>query len=524
MEYDFIIVGSGINSLVAAALLSRKKYTVCILERNNWIGGCIKTADVTLPGFHHDVFSGFHPLFVTSPAYGELADELHANGLEYINTDKPTAAILPDGRHFILSNDRDKNTAAMDRLKDGQGAAYTKSMQDIEQNTDLIFGLLGSDLWKFSTLKLIVKAAWKMGLLPLSRFFGMALDNCRNWLDDSFSSDEIKACFAPWILHTGLNPDSPLSGLMGKLICFTLEVAGMPIVKGGSRNLVKAMTAIIEKNGGTILTEQDVIRVITEGNVATGVETIDGQNFQARKAVICNVTPTQLYGSLLRNVELPQKVTEEAAAYHYGNGDMQIHLALDHPPQWADEALNDVAMVHLTSGIDGVSKATNQARRGFLPDEATIVVAQPTALDPTRAPDGKAILWIQLQELPYEIKGDASGKINIPADGMWDTATKEAYADRIINRLATHIPNLKDIILARHILSPKDIAAQNINLVRGDPYSGACGIEQFMLWRPLKSTKNHTTPVKGLYHIGASTHPGPGLAGTSGYLVAQNFS
>lgn len=523
MEYDFVIVGSGINSLVAAALLSRKNYKVCIVERNDWVGGCIKTAELTLPGFHHDVYSGFHPLFVTSPAYGELADELHANGLEYLNSAKPTAAVLPDGRHFILQSDREKNVAAMEALHEGDGKNYHRSMQDIEQNVDLIFGLLGSDLWKLSTLKLILKSAWKMGLMPLSAFFGMAFDNCRNWLDAKFQTEEVKACFAPWILHTGLDPDSPLSGLMGKLICFTLEVAGMPIVKGGSHNLVKALSAIIEKNGGTIVTGQHVSRVVVDGGVAKGVEVAGGNFYWARKAVICNVTPTQLYGSLLEGTEIPAETMEQAKNYHYGNGDMQIHLALDRMPEWADAALNDVAMVHLTSGIDGVSKAVNQARRGLLPDDATIVVAQPTALDPSRAPAGKAILWLQLQELPYHIKADAAGTIPIPTDGLWDEATKEAYADRIIDRLARHIPGLKDIVLARSILSPKDLAEQNINLVNGDPYSGACGIEQFMLWRPLKSTKNHTTPVKGLYHIGASTHPGPGLAGTSGYLVAQEF-
>ncbi|MFC7047904.1 phytoene desaturase family protein [Emcibacter nanhaiensis] len=523
MDQDFIIVGSGINSLVAAALLSRKGHKVTVLERNDWIGGCIRTAEVTLPGFRHDVFSGFHPLFVTSPAYGELAEELHANGLDYVNTDKPTAAILPDGRNFILQMDRGKNVAAMEALGEGQGTAYTRSMGDIEQNTDLIFGLLGAELWKFSTLKLLAKAAWNRGLHGMSSFFGLSLNTCRNWLEADFTSDEIKACFAPWILHTGLDPDSPLSGLMGKLISFTLEVAGMPIVKGGSDNLVKALSAIIESNGGRLLTGQDVKRIIVENGRASGVNCADGTSYRAGKAVICNVTPTQLYGYLLDGEYVPEVTRSEAANYRYGNGDMQIHLALDKMPEWTDPALNDVAMVHLSSGVDSVSRSVNQARRGLLPDCSTVVVAQPTALDPSRAPEGKAILWLQLQELPFLIKGDAAGEIPIPADGLWDEATKDAYADRIIDRLSAHIPGLRDMILARHILSPRDLATQNINLVNGDPYSGACGIEQFMLWRPLKSTKNHETPVKDLYHIGASTHPGPGLAGTSGYLVAQNF-
>ncbi|PHZ86317.1 FAD-dependent oxidoreductase [Paremcibacter congregatus] len=522
---DFIIVGSGINSLVAAALLTGQGHSVCVLERNDWIGGCIKTEELTLPGFRHDVFSGFHPLFVTSPAYAELGESLHAHGLEYVNTTRPTAAVLPDGRQFTLTTSRAENLAA---LSEKDASAYACAMADIEQNTDIIFGLLGADLWKFSTLKLMVKAAWVRGVRGLSDFFGMSMDNCAHWLRSSFDADDVQACIAPWILHTGLAPNSPLSGLMGKLICFTLEVAGMPIVKGGSGNFVAAFRSLIESRGGTFHTGRDVTEIIVKDNQAQAVKCGSGEIFTAKKAIICkaiicNVTPTQLYGDLLAKVPLPAEVKSQAEAYHYGNGDMQIHLALDGDVAWQDPALNKVAMVHLTSGIDSVSRAINEAERGLLPAEATIVVAQPTALDASRAPAGKSILWLQLQELPYHIKGDAAGEIDIPAGGMWDEVTKEAYADRIIERLARHIPGLKQQILARAILSPRDLARANINLVKGDPYSGACGIEQFMLWRPLKATKNHATPVKGLYHIGASTHPGPGLGGTSGYLVAKEL-
>lgn len=133
------------------------------------------------------------------------------------------------------------------------------------------------------------------------------------------------------------------------------------------------------------------------------------------------------------------------------------------------------------------------------------------------------MLWIQLQECPRQVRGDAAGEIAAPADGAWTEAVREAYADRIIDRLTRHIPNLKDSIIGRKALSPADLEALNINLVGGDPYGGACSLDQFFLWRPLRALKNHDTPVKNLYHIGASTHPGPGLGGGSGYLVAQSL-
>lgn len=177
--------------------------------------------------------------------------------------------------------------------------------------------------------------------------------------------------------------------------------------------------------------------------------------------------------------------------------------------------------MHLTPGLDGVSRAINEAERGLLPATATIAVGQPTALDPSRAPQGKAILWLQLQELPAVIRGDAAGEIPVPGDGRWSEEVRERYADRIVARVGGHIRNLAGNVLGRRVLSPADLESLNINLVGGDPYGGACTLDQLFLWRPLRSLKNHSTPVKGLYHIGASTHPGPGLGGVSGYLVAN---
>ena len=167
--------------------------------------------------------------------------------------------------------------------------------------------------------------------------------------------------------------------------------------------------------------------------------------------------------------------------------------------------------------------AVNEAERGLLPETATIVVGQQAALDPTRAPDGKSLLWIQLQELPRNIKGDAAAQIEAPPDGRWTAEIGEAYADRIEARISAHAPNLRDVVVGRKVFTPAHLEGMNVNLVGGDPYSGACTIDQFLVWRPFPGTKNHETPVPGVFHIGASTHPGPGLGGNSGYMVAKQF-
>ncbi len=188
-----------------------------------------------------------------------------------------------------------------------------------------------------------------------------------------------------------------------------------------------------------------------------------------------------------------------------------------------DPDLAKVALLHLTPGLDGVSRATNECERGLLPAEPTVCVGQPASFDPSRAPEDKSILWLQLPEAPRFIKGDAAGEIATPADGRWTDELRERYADRIEALLSRHIANFAEIKLARRAYSPADLESLNMNLVGGDPYGGFCGLDQFFLWRPFKSSVNHRTHVPGLYHIGASTHPGPGLSGGSGFLLASSL-
>ena len=146
----------------------------------------------------------------------------------------------------------------------------------------------------------------------------------------------------------------------------------------------------------------------------------------------------------------------------------------------------------MTPGLDGVSRAVNEAERGLLPAEATVVCGQPLTIDPSRAPEGKGMLWIQLQELPWHVKGDAAGELDT-GDGTWTEDLRERYADRIQARLAQHIPNLESSLLGRTSLSPADLQAANPNLHHGDPYSGSLALDQNFLWRPFAGRPGHRT-------------------------------
>ena len=507
---DAVVVGSGINSLACAALLARGGWSVRVLEREDELGGCIRTAELTEPGFVHDVFSAWHPLWVGGAAHAELADELAQRGLEYLNTDYPTATLTPEGEATFLLRSTEANVAEL-------GEEWRGAVESFLPNADLAFGVLGTELWSRDGLKLGMRAYRRLGRKGAVEFTGNVLASSRDWLTQTFASERAHGVLAPWVLHTGLGPDNAGSGFMTQVIGVAVQEGGMPIPRGGGARLVDALARLIEDHGGSCETGRDVERVLVRDGKAAGVRTADGEEIPASRAVIANVTPTQLYGRLIEGH------SELGSRFRYGRSEMQIHFALSEPPRWeGDERLGQTAIVHLTPGLDGVSRAVNEAERGLLPAEATVVVGQPLTMDPSRAPEGAGLLWIQLQELPWQVKGDAAGELDV-GDGTWTEQLRERYADRIQARIARHVPNLESSIRKRVTLSPADLQAANVNLHQGDPYSGALTLDQNLLWRPLPANPGHATPVKRLWHIGASTHPGPGLGAGSGTMVAKHL-
>jgi len=520
MAYDHVIVGGGINGLVAAALLAGKGGKVLLLERSDRVGGCMASTEATLPGFTHDVMAATFVLFLTGPAHAELGQGLARHGLEFCHTPHPTAALRPDGSCAVLSTDRAANVMTFNALAPGDGDRHAADVGSIEASAPLLFGLLGGQLWSLSTARLLAREAWRRGLRGLAAYLGEALRPARGWLESGYAAPQVQALLAPWTLHCGLSPEDAYSAQMGKVVAFALEAAGAPVVKGGAGKAAEAFRKLIEERGGEVRTGAEVERILVKEGRAAGVRLAGGEEIAAARTVIASVPPGTLYGRLLGEAA-PATEKEAVRSFRHGRGDFQLHYALDRPPRWKTPGLEKVALIHLTDGIDAVSKSHNEATRGLLPETPTFCVGQPAALDPSRCPEGKAVLWVQVPDAPRAIKGDAAGAI--PARGAWDEATREKFADRIEAILARHIEGFAETVLKRRAYSPADLEALNVNLVGGDPYGGACTIDQFFLWRPFPGSVNHRTAVRGLYHIGASTHPGPGLSGGSGYLVAKEI-
>lgn len=520
-QSDVVIVGSGLNSLVCAALLAKRGIKPVVLERNEVLGGCIRTEEL-FPGYTHELMASWYPLFLGGGAYAKLKDDLEREGVEFLNNGYSTGVVLPDGRSLALKQDIADAVQRLEAVAAGDGALVGAMADEIfTQNGELLFGLLGGSPYRLATFKLLFQQWRKRGTDQLMQFAAEALKPFRTWSQQHAQHAITEALITPWVSHSGLGPQDAGSALIGKLTFAAVVAGGLPVVKGGGNQLVQALVAIIKKHGGQVYTNTHVDKVIIENGRATGVES-HGKMYKASKAVICNVTPAQLYQQLLPNTS--HAVVEATKKYRYGRGAMQIHLALSAPPAWANEEMLKVPMAHLATDLNQVSLSIMQAECGLIPAQSTVAIGQPAAVDPSRVPEGGWILWLQIQDMPRVLTGDAKGEIAVDSELGWTDSVREQVADRIVQQLEQVMPGLHSQIVGRKVLSPADLEHLNPNLVGGDIYSGTCSLDQFFWFRPFAKTgavKGHQTSIKNVYHIGAATHPGPGLGGGSGVLVAD---
>jgi phytoene dehydrogenase-like protein len=517
-SHDVIVIGSGHNGLVAAAYLARAGLSVEVLERNPVAGGAVASEELTEPGLIHDTFSSWHPLFKLSGAYAELGEELHARGLEYCESqDETTANVLGDGSATVAYRDPAKTAAGFDPR---DRATYLAEIDGFGATIETVGQLLGTELYSADAAKLALGLGRKLGVRGGLEFVSHLLSSGRSWLETRFQGREVGDLYAPWSLHTGIPPDAAGSAFQMLAIAGSVHAVGLPVVKGGAVNFVRAFERLICDHGGQVRTGVEVQRILTGNGRATGV-IAGGEEILARRAVIANTTPTQLYGRLLSDGAAPREAVAQAASFRYSpRAGMQIHVALTEPLRWRDSRLDRVPIVHLSGGLRSVALACAQAAAGLLPAEPTVVVGQPTVLDPSRAPDGRGILWIQLQQVPYQPSSDAAGEIDT-GDGTWTEELQAAFVERILGALEAQVENWPAARGRTVALSPVELERRNPNLVRGDIYSGDCELGQSYLWRPMPGFGSHATPVEQLFLCGASTYPGPGLGAASGRIVAR---
>jgi phytoene dehydrogenase-like protein len=515
MAYEAVVVGAGVNGLAAALHLAAKGWKIAVLERADVAGGAVKTRELTLPGFRHDVHAMNLSLFAGSPFFAAHKDRLLAHGLAFVIAEQCFATAFADGSWLGIEKNLEANASRIATLDPADAERWRAMSAAFAADAPHIFALLASPLPSFRALRAVF-AAWRgRGTAWLADTARLLVASPREWLDANFDNAKLKTMMAVWGMHLDFAPDNAGGALFPYLESMAYQTFGMALGHGGADTIVSALTRAITASGGELRLGASVREIAIEGGAAKGVLLDGGERIEATRAVIANLNPRVLFGQLVPG---PPAAAAPLVKLRPGPGTMMIHLALDQLPDWsAGSALQRFAYVHLAPSFAVMAKAYIEAMDGLLPAEPALIVGQPTAIDPTRAPPGKHVLWVQVRVLPWRIRGDAAGAIG---GTDWD-AVKEAYADRVIGIIERYAPGLTGKILGRAVLSPADLERDNPNLVGGDSLAGSHHLDQNFLFRPAFGWSRYRTPVERLYMVGASTWPGAGTGAGSGFMLAK---
>ncbi|HWN35900.1 MAG TPA: NAD(P)/FAD-dependent oxidoreductase, partial [Pseudonocardia sp.] len=386
-DFDAVVVGAGVNGMTAAALLARDGWSVALLDAADDIGGFIGSGELTRPGYVHDTWSSWHPLFVTGGAYAALGTDLHRHGLEYANTDGALTASVADSGAVTLAH-RDPVATASGFADPADAATYLAALERFGAHVGAIGGLLTSELRGPALPRHTLGLARPGGRRELETYARDVASSGRAWCRREFRGSEVDHLWAPWLLHAGLSPDHASGGLMIPVFAATLHGAGLPVVLGGAGRFAAAFRALLAELGVTVLTGTRVEAIEVAGGRAVGVRarTAGGPvSPRARRAVLASVTPAALYTELLPAEHVPARVRREAVGYRHGRAAAQLHLALSGPVPWSDPRLAEVPLVHLSDGSASTAIACAEAEAGLLPRRPTVVVGQQHVLDPGRA-------------------------------------------------------------------------------------------------------------------------------------------
>lgn len=516
---DAVVIGAGHNGLAAAAALAMKGWRVTVLERSDRPGGAVKTRELTLPGFAHDIGAMNLSLFAGSAFHRQHAAALAEYGLRFVPVRDCFASAFPDGRWFGVSTDPAITSARLAGFSPRDAKAWAALQERFGREAPAILSVLGSRMDGRSLARTLF-SLWRGGgiggLRELARLLAMSP---RAFLDETFESDHVKATLAAWGMHLDFPPDQAGGALFPYLEAMANQSFGMVIGEGGADTMIRALTGLLEAHGGSVETGVEVTRILTDAGRATGVELSDGRRIEARRAVIAGVAPgalARLLGGGTGNAAFDRGL----ARYRHAPGTMMLHLALDGLPDWAAGAeLKRFAYVHVAPSLRYMARAYSDAAEGLLPEAPVLVVGQPTAVDPSRAPEGKHVLWVQVRMAPGDIRGDAAGRIEARD---WAEA-KTPFAERVLDILENYAPGLRGRILGRAIVSPADLEAENPNLVGGDQICGSHHLSQHFIFRPVPGWADHSTPLRGLHMVGAGTWPGAGVGAGSGTMLAAKL-
>ncbi|PRA81890.1 NAD(P)/FAD-dependent oxidoreductase [Microbacterium sp. MYb66] len=461
------IIGSGPNGLAAGVTLARAGYEVRVLEAADTIGGGLRTQEGTLPGFRHDVCSAVHPAAVSSPFFRAFRlDER----IEWIRPDISFAHPLDGGRAVVAWRSIERTAAALGPDRD----AWLSRLRPLSTHIEGVTDFTGNQLLRIPA-----------DPVTAVRYAIRMLDQGTPLARTSFRTEEAAALMSGVVAHAN-SPQPTLAGAAaGLLLAALAHAGGWPYPRGGSQTIADALVADLEAHGGTVET----------GARVNDLRTLDAGDPSRGDVLLLNTSPRLA----LTHPDVPAGYARALRGYRYGAAAAKVDFALDGPIPWSNPEVRNAVTLHLGGTREEVWASENAVAAGRVSERPYVLAVQPSAFDPTRAPEGRAVLWAYIH-VPNGSDLDPTELI---------TAQVERFA-----------PGFRDLILAHHAVPASSREAINPGEIGGDISGGVFDIRQ-ALRRPVVSPAPWRTPMRGVYLASASTPPGPAVNGMAGWHAAR---
>jgi phytoene dehydrogenase-like protein len=515
--YDAVIIGGGHNGLVAAAYLARAGLKVVVVERRHVLGGAAVTEEV-FPGFRFSVAS-----YVVSLLRPEIVRELELpkHGLEILPLDGTFTPL--DDDYLWRVNDHGRTVRELRRWSPSDAEAYedySRLMVEMARFVKPILSMAPPDPGRFHPREWlpVARLGREFKNLPSEQqavFIQLMTMSAADFLDQWFETDPLKATMsASGIIGTFQGIRSPgtayvlLHHYMGE-IDGVLRAWGIP--RGGTGAVSNSIADAARSLGVEIRTEAAVEQLLTRGDEVNGVVLASGEEVTGR-VTMSSLDPHQTFDRLVPPGHLDSSFLEEVGRYRYRGSSGKVNLALDGLPEFtclpgAGDHLRGA--ISFSPGIDYMELAYDDAKSGRFSRRPYIDMIIPTLVDPSMAPPGKHVMSCFVQYAPYHLADEDE----------WDDARREAFGEAVVDTIAERAPNIRDLILHKQVLTPKDIE-ETFALSEGNIFQGELSLEQLFFNRPVPGWARYRTPLQNLWMCGSATHPGGGIMGASGRLAA----